>query len=96
MEIHQQIYRGTYQRAPNIVTETLDTEIPEASNQRQKVNNNKQDTTHPNAVEQIITPKKMNVEIMKRLMSEKKTALPSLRNQHLKTVIAETEKINDL
>ena len=33
---------------------------------------------------------------MKRIMSEKKTALPSLRNQDWKTVKAETEKINDI
>ena len=33
---------------------------------------------------------------MKRIMSEKKTALPSLRNQDWKTVKVETGKINGL
>ena len=33
---------------------------------------------------------------MKRLISMKKTALPSLRKQDWKTVKAETEKINDI
>ena len=32
----------------------------------------------------------MNVEIMKRIMSEKKTTLPSLSNQDWKTVKSET------
>ena len=39
---------------------------------------------------------KMNVEIMKRIMSEKKPTLPSLRNQGWKTVKTETEKFDDL
>ena len=33
---------------------------------------------------------------MKRIISKKKTALPSLRNQEWKTVKSETEKINNL
>ena len=36
----------------------------------------------------------MNTEIIKRIMSEKKTILPSLRNQDWKTVKVESEKIN--
>ena len=38
----------------------------------------------------------MNEEILKRILSEKKIVLPSLRNQDWKTVKAETVKINDL
>ena len=34
----------------------------------------------------------MNIEILKRIMSEKKTTLPSLRNQDWETVKVETEK----
>ena len=34
----------------------------------------------------------MNIDIIKRIMTEKKTTLPSLRNQCWKTVKAETEK----
>ena len=34
----------------------------------------------------------MNVETIKRMMSAKKTILPSLRNQDWKKVQAETEK----
>ena len=39
---------------------------------------------------------KMNIEKLKRVMSEKKTRLPSLRNQDWKIIKAETEKINEL
>ena len=38
----------------------------------------------------------MNLDVMKRIMSEKKTKLPSLRNQDLRTVKSKTEKINEL
>ena len=38
----------------------------------------------------------MNVEFMKRIMSENKTPLPSLRNQDWRTVKSETKKANDL
>ena len=38
----------------------------------------------------------MYVEIRKRIMSEKKTILPSLRNEDCKTIETETEKKNDL
>ena len=34
----------------------------------------------------------MNIENLKRIMSEKKTGLPPLRNQNWRTVKAETEK----
>ena len=39
---------------------------------------------------------KINVDIIKRIMSEKKTTLPSLRNKDWRTVKSETEKVNDL
>ena len=38
--------------------------------------------------------KKNNIEIIKRIMSEKKTSLPSLSNLNWKTVNDETEWIN--
>ena len=38
----------------------------------------------------------MNVETLKKMMSEKKNTLPSLKHQNWKTVKAETEKINEL
>ena len=34
----------------------------------------------------------MNIEIIKRIMSQKKTRLPFLRNQEWKTIKAEIEK----
>ena len=38
----------------------------------------------------------MNIEILKRIMPEKKARLPSLRNQDWKTVKVEIEKINKI
>ena len=46
-----------------------------------------------NLKKQTLTQKeKINVEIMKKIISEKKATLPSLRNQDWKTAKAETEK----
>ena len=39
---------------------------------------------------------KTNVDTIKRVVSEKKTNLPSLRNQDWRTVKSKTEKVNDL
>ena len=38
----------------------------------------------------------MDIENLKRIMSEKKTRLPSMRNQDWRKDLAETEKINEL
>ena len=38
----------------------------------------------------------MNIDNLKRIMSEKKTGLPSLRNQDWRTIKTKTEKINKL
>ena len=43
LEIHKQIYSETCQHTTTIVTETLNTEMPETSKQRQTLSN---DTTH--------------------------------------------------
>ena len=86
-------YWETCQHDTTIETETLNTEMPETSNQRQTLNDNNQDTSHPNTVEQSLTQEeKMNIDIMKIIMSEKKTELPSLKNQDWKIVKAQTEK----
>ena len=54
-------------------------------------------TTHVNTTTQTLTQEeKVNVEIMKRIMSEKKTTVPSLRNQDWRLVKSGTEKVNDL
>ena len=51
---------------------------------------NYQDTTYPSTVKQTLAQEgKMNVEIKKRIMSKKKTTLPSLRDQERKTVKAQ-------
>ena len=52
--------------------------------------------THTNHTEQTLTQEEMITENLKRIMSEKKTRLPSIRNQDWKTIKTETEKINEL
>ena len=51
-------------------------------------------TTHPNHTEHILIQEeqKMNMEIIKRIMSEKKVIIPFPRNQRWKTVKAEKKK----
>ena len=93
LEIHQQIYRKIHQQTPNIVTETINTRKPETSNQT--LHDNDRYTT--NTQTQILTQKeKMNVDIIKRIMPEKKTTLPSHWKEKMKTVKSETEKVNYL
>ena len=40
--------------------------------------------------------KKTNINATRKIMSEKRTTLPSLRKQDWRTIISETEKVNDL
>ena len=42
------------------------------------------------------THKRNNIDAIRRIMSEKKTTLPSLGNQDWRTVKSKTEKVNDL
>ena len=58
-------------------------------------NNSNQNTTLLNTT-QNKQEEKNEVEIIKRIMSEQMTILLSLKNQDLKTVMEETEKINKL
>ena len=92
-EIPQQIYRQTHQQTLNTVTETLNTGKPETLYQTLHDN----DPYTANTPTQTLTQEgKMNVDILKRIISEKKTTLTSLRNQDWRTVKYETEKVKDL
>ena len=74
------------------MTETQNTEKPEPPNRIETQNNCNCNTTYPNITQQILTQDdKINVEIIKRIMSKKKNTLPSYRNQDWKTVKVETE-----
>ena len=48
---------------------------------------------HPALAEGLVN---MNVDTIRRIMSENKTTLPSFRNQDWRTVKFKTEKVNDL
>ena len=65
------------------------------TNPQTKLERSNQNTTHQNT-EQTPQEEKINVEIIKRMMSEKKTPLSALRNKHRTIILVETEKINGL
>ena len=84
------VLANTSTTPPNSVT--INTGKPEAHNQTLHGN----DSCTANAQTQTPTQEeKPNVDTIKRIMSEKNTALLSLRNQNWRTVKLETEKVND-
>ena len=87
VEIHKQI-RKKHQQTPTTVNETIK---PETLNQTLHDN----DSCTVNTKTQTRTQEekeKTNVDTIKRIMSEKKNTLPSLRNQDWKTVKSKPEK----
>ena len=77
---------------------TINTEKPKLFDRIETPTNINWNNTHPKTREETYkdTIRKINIEIMKRIMSEKKTTLPSLSNQDWKTVKVETDNINNL
>ena len=73
----------------------LNTENENPFRRIERQSNNNGSTTQPNPTDQRLAQKeKINEEIIKRIMSEKKTTSSSLRNQERKAVKTKTEKIN--
>ena len=71
--------------------DTLNTEKQNPCNRTEPQSNNTRNTTYSKHTEQrLAQQEKMNTEIIKRIMSEKKNTLPSLRNKDWKTGKAET------
>ena len=67
------------QENPNTIIDTTNTEKQGQSNRNEPQSNNNRNSTHPNLTEQTLTQEeKMNIEILKRILSAKKTRLPSL------------------
>ena len=79
LEIHQEVYWQIYQQIPNTVAEKLNTGKTETHNQNQTLNDNSGNTTNTKT-HALTHEEKMNVGIMKRIIYEKETTLPSLRN----------------
>ena len=76
--------------------DTSNTEKHEISKRNEPQSNNIRNTTRPNCTEQSLTQEvNVNIKILRRIMSGKKTRLSLLRNQDYKTVKAETEKTNE-
>ena len=74
--------REARQQDPNTIIDTPNTEKQEHCNGNEPKSNNNWNTTHPDHIEQRKTQKeKMNIEILKRIVSEKKTRLPSLKTK---------------
>ena len=70
MKIYQQIHEVTYQQAPNIVNEEVNTDRPETSDQNQMLSIIDRNATPKQT---LTLERKINLEIMKSDMSEKKT-----------------------
>ena len=91
LEIHQQVNWKTCQQDSDIRIGMVNAEKWDHSYWIEMASNCNESNTHPN-IEQTLTQEKINLETIKRMMSEKKTTLPSFRNQDWKTVKAEIEK----
>ena len=75
------------------MTDTIDTGKPETPSQTLYDN----ESCTANIQTQTLTQKeKTNIDTIRRMMSENKTTLHSLRNQDRRTVKPEIEKANDL
>ena len=86
--------RESRQEDPNTLIDTPNIEKQEQCNRNELQSNNNRNNAHPNDREQTLTEKEETMmNNLKRIMSEKKTRLPSLRNNDWNTVKAETEKL---
>ena len=92
-EMRQPMNKETFPVDPNTVNKTLNSEKKNWTRLEMPSNSN-QNITHPNTTEKKTLTKEdeRNVDILKRIMFEKKTILPSLTSQDWKTNKVETEK----
>ena len=74
-------------------TEKMNTGKPETHNQTLHDND---PCTRNTQIQTLTQEEKTNIDTIRRIMSEKKTTLPSLRNQDQRTVKSETKRVNDL
>ena len=73
------------------------TEAPKTGKQEAPNGRVKQNTTHSKTTDQTLTQEEgMNVKLIKKIMSAKKTTLPSLRNEDEKRISAEKGTTNKL
>ena len=84
LEIYLQVNRG-YKQDLTTQTETLNTEKQESLNQNESQNNKPRNTTYVYAAKLTLTQEdKINVVFIEKIMTERKTTFPSLRNQDRK------------
>ena len=76
--MHQKVNKESRHQDPNTINDTPNTEKQEHSNQNEPQSNKNRNTLFPNHTEQALTQEEeMTIENSKRIMSEKKTRLPS-------------------
>ena len=81
-----QVNYEEYEQEPPIRTETLNTEKQKPPKQTKTKNTENRNTTVSSAVKMLTQEDKMNVELIKKIMREKGSTLPSHRNQYWKKV----------
>ena len=68
-------------------------EKPQSPNWIKPQNTEYRNTTNPSTMKQILTHEaKINIELIKKIMTEKKTTLPSIRNQDWKKCQGRNQK----
>ena len=93
LEICKQVNTEEYSQDspfPNRNTKCWKKEPP---NRIKKENTENQNPKLPSTPKQMLMQDKINLELMNKILSEKKTTLPSLRNLDWKNVMIETEKV---
>ena len=83
--MHPDINRELCQKDPKTRTKMVIAEKQEQSDRTDKQSNSNRNTIHRKPELRLTQDEKMNVETLKKMMSEMKTTLTSLRNQNRKT-----------
>ena len=79
LEIWGQINRAEYDQDLPTRIETLHTEKQKPPNRIETQCTENQNSTHPCTIKQMLMQDKINLELIKKIKTEKKTILPSLR-----------------
>ena len=85
LEICGQVNIKIYEQDPRARIEKPNTNKQEPPYQNETQNTKNRNTSHPRTTKQMLTQDdKINVESIKKIMTEKKTTLPSLMNYYWK------------
>ena len=86
------------EKSPSTRTETQNNEKQEPFSRIEMKNTENQNTIDPNTTKKkkITQENRLNFELIKKIMTDKKTTIQSLKNQYWKKFKVETEKLNKL